>query len=363
MSIVSLVKTDDYSNIKEDIKKSLDLIGGLDKFIRPGQKVLLKPNLFGTKASEYAVTNKEFLRAVIHLVKEAQGVPIIGEFIASDMPGINRIAFKELGIIKLAIEEKVKIIDFQSKQFVKTIVPNPLVMDSVDVAEAVLDAPLVINLPKFKGHACTYVTGAIKNCFGCITGRGDIHKNYPDDDFSKAVVDAFSTMKFHLNIMDAVIGMDGDEAPAYGEPCKIGYVITSTDAVSADAVACKITGHKLNQIPMLVYAHKQKLGTAKLSEIELVGDSPEPREFNFHGNYRKRISCLGSEAKVIETKSEAAYPEINIEDCIKCLACLNNCPADAIHETSEGLKIDHEKCVRCYRCLEVCPMKAVKLNK
>lgn len=364
MSTVALVKTENYDNIKEDIRKSLELIGGISRFVKPGQNVLLKPNFFGVKSPDLSATDLRFLNAVIDLVKEQDAVPVIGELIADDKPGINKKAFRERGIIKLALQQGIKIIDFQTAKLVKKKVENHLALPEVDVVQKMYDADVVINLPKLKGHPLTFITGAVKNCFGCIRteARGEIHREYPREEFSKAVVDTFSTMRFHLNIMDAVVAMDGDEAPAFGSPAKIGYVIASTDAVAVDAVAARITGHKLKYTPTVKYAHSQKLGTGRLKEIKIVGDQPEIKEFKKHSNYEayvKEKEQSPNEAKI----TEKVFPQIIQEKCIKCFACVNNCPAEAIAERDGKIEICREKCIQCYRCLEVCPNNAVKLDE
>jgi uncharacterized protein (DUF362 family) len=358
MSVVSLVKAKDYSDIKSKIKKSLDLLGGLSMFVKPGQTVLLKPNLFGPKANKNAVTNIDFLRAVAELVLEENAYPVIGELVANDELNINKEAFRELGIIRLALELKIQLSDFQTGKFRAIEVKNPLALKSVDVAERVLTADVVINLPKFKGHGCTFITGCVKNCFGCVRPkqRSQIHMKYPGEEFSKAIVDAFSAMNFSLNIMDAVIGMDGDEAPAYGTEAKIGYVIASADAVSADAVAARITGHNLNYIPTVKYAHEKKLGIGKLSEINIVGDNPEVIKFRHHCAYNNYV-----ESKSKKTARKLC-PEIT-ESCTHCLTCMQNCPAKAIYEKDDALAIDYMKCAQCYRCLEVCPNEAIILKE
>ncbi|MFP4112244.1 MAG: DUF362 domain-containing protein [Candidatus Woesearchaeota archaeon] len=357
MSQISLVKTDDYSDIKNDIKKSLELLGGIKRFIVPGKRVLLKPNLFAVDALPHAMTDKIFLRAVIEIVSEAGGKPYIGELVASDQPGINKRAFKNLGIIDMAKETGVKLIDFQTGKFITTRIKNPLVLKTVDVAEKMKKFDLIINLPKFKSHGGTYITGAIKNCFGCIRPeqRGEIHKNYPGEDFSKAVVDTYSAMRFDLTIMDAVVAMDGDEGPAFGDPVNMGYVISGTDPVSIDALASKMTGHKISCIPLLLWAHKKRLGTAKIPEIEILGDKPTRVKFQKHKNY---IINMGAKNK----EKSFSYPEIN-DKCIRCAACLENCPVEAIFMNGNKMKIDYQKCIQCYRCLEACPVGAVNLKK
>ena len=82
MAAVSIVKCEDYSQDKvySALKRSIDLIGGIDKYIKPGMKVLLKCNLLMKKKPEQAATtHPEVVAALGRLVKEAGAHPIIGD--------------------------------------------------------------------------------------------------------------------------------------------------------------------------------------------------------------------------------------------------------------------------------------------
>ncbi len=368
MSKVSLIKTDNYSQIKSDIKACVNLLGGFNKYIKKGDKVLLKPNLFGIDSPEHSATNLKFVFAVADLVKEAGGIPAIGELIASDKPGLNRLTFKKRGVIDLAIKHKVKLVDFQTSKLRRTNIENPLVLPHVDVVEPMFTYDVIINLPKLKGHPGTYITAGVKNCFGCIrdTQRGEIHRDYQGEDFAKAVVDTHTAMKFHLTIVDAVIGMDTNEAPAYGPERKIGYVVAGEDCISIDAVAGRITGHEIKYLPTVKYAHLAGKGVGRLKEITILGNSPEIVEFEKHTNYDEYVERM-KESKETETPIDnqklGTYPHIVQPDCIICNSCVYNCPADAIHMKDGGLIIDESKCVKCYRCLEACPTAAVQVKK
>jgi uncharacterized protein (DUF362 family) len=372
-SKIALIKSENYQNIKDKIKSTLNLLGGIENFIHPGQKVLLKPNLFGYDCPKHAATNLEFLSAIIDIVKEHTLNIYIGELIASDQPGLNKKAFKKHGLIELAKEKQVKLIDFQTSSLKKTTIKDPLVCAWADIVEPMKTFDFIINIPKFKGHPHTYITGAVKNCFGCIrdSERGEIHKEFQGENFGKAVVDIYSGMKFDLTIMDAIIGMDGDESPAYGSEAKIGYILAGTDPVAIDAIISKITGHELNLLPTIKYGHIKGIGTANFKEIKILGDKPEKRPFKHHKNYINLVNKSKTQNKDIKNKksnsdtSNLEFPTIDKSKCTFCQMCAINCPAKAIIVDNENrtVSIDESKCIKCYRCLESCQGKAIFLKK
>src|SRR5512143_1893624 len=98
---VSIVRCQDYSNVKDAIKEALNLIGGLEKIIVPGNRVLLKPNVLAIRPPEDAVTtHPTVVSAMCELVSQAGGIPVIGDGSGIVKPGSTTTsqAFKASGI-------------------------------------------------------------------------------------------------------------------------------------------------------------------------------------------------------------------------------------------------------------------------
>ena len=117
-------------------------------------------------------------------------------------------------------------------------------------------------------------TGAIKNMYGIIPYgfRCSFHREYPkSEDFGRMLVDIFSCAPPRLNIMDAVYAMEG-EGPSAGSPKNIGLILASSDAVAMDAVAAKIIGLNPMQIHTTKNAAERGLGTARIEEMEILGE-------------------------------------------------------------------------------------------
>ncbi|HUH66018.1 MAG TPA: DUF362 domain-containing protein, partial [Syntrophales bacterium] len=159
----------------ENVRKAVDRAFEIFPLPFSGKRVLIKPNVLrASEAKEGIVTNPAVLRAVVDKVETMKPAAII----VGDNPGLfnygaNETCFKQTGLMEAAkgyyqnIGGDSRKIDF-----------NPEFMSAVNVSSAVLDADIIISLPKFKTHGLTVVTGAIKNSYGILPGaqKAQLHK-------------------------------------------------------------------------------------------------------------------------------------------------------------------------------------------
>ncbi len=262
MEKVSIVKCENYEqdNVKNAIKKSLDLIGGLSKFVKPGNTVLLKVNaIIGFPAERAATTHPAVVRAMAELVKEAGGVPLIGD--SSGAFGFTGQSLEMCGIAKAARDAGAKLVNFESTGTYSVKV-NGKILRTINVAKPVIDCDVLISMPKLKTHQLTKYTGAVKNFYGVIpgTGKAAIHQLAPSEEsLSHAVVDVYSTLKPALAVMDGIVGMEGEGA-TNGTPAESNVIISGADCVSVDAVASEVIGFFHKDIMITRFAHERGLG-------------------------------------------------------------------------------------------------------
>ncbi|MCX6710502.1 MAG: DUF362 domain-containing protein, partial [Candidatus Woesearchaeota archaeon] len=267
-SRVSIVRCSSYSQkeVYAAVKEALSII---DFRFSKGVTVLLKPNILSPKKPEFAVTtHPAIVEAVCKLLKEKKCRIIIGE---SDGAGTTKKGFEVSGIGAIAKKHGAKTIVFETDAKVKVKNRKNLVLKEFFVAKTLKDADLVINLPKLKTHSLTKYTGAVKNVFGVIPGATKTlyHKKAPDvNRFSHLLLDIYQSVKPQLNIMDAIVGMEG-LGPGAGTPKKTGYIIASRDCVALDFVASKLAGFVPETIRTIDYAFKR--GISKKDEIEIFG--------------------------------------------------------------------------------------------
>jgi uncharacterized protein (DUF362 family)/NAD-dependent dihydropyrimidine dehydrogenase PreA subunit len=359
---VSIVSCMDYSTTKESVEEAIELIGGLSSLISEGDRVLLKPNVLGARRPEEAVTtHPAILAAMCELVKEAGGIPVIGDGAGMIHQGATAEAFRVCGIEAVAKEYGVELINFQTGGYVEVDVPDALQFPRLFVSKAVLDADVIITLPKLKTHELTYYTGAVKNMFGALPlkTRKEMHLLAEREKFGEAVIDLYSVVKPHLAIMDGVVGMEGN-GPSHGNPVDTGVIMASYDSVSLDVVASQLIGFDPLRIPTTKAALDRGFGNLSPEIVGLPLDSVKKK-------YKHSTGSIISRSPPAITRIFGRYftilPRIDTSKCVLCGACVMNCSAHAIDSIDGVLKVNHDKCILCYCCRELCSVDAVDIEK
>ncbi len=371
MSQVSIVRCNSYQQEKVDdaVRKSVELIGGLNKIVHPQDKVLLKVNVLNADPPEKAVTtHPAVLKAVIRLVKEAGGKPVVG-----DAPGIAykdaEKAWQITGLKKAAEEEGAEVVTFRWARQVESSFSKKV--PYLHIAREALDADVVISIPKLKTHSFALFTGAIKNLYGTIPGfrKKELHARAPKPrDFARLMADILFTIHPALAIMDGIIGMEGN-GPAAGSPRKVGLVLASRDLVALDAVASSIIGYDPLDVDIIRIAAEKGLGVAELGKIDVKGTDLEKvklDDFELVSNINTLLNKIPSFLLFIG-RFVAPYllkvePEINRERCTGCGICIEHCPTGAARLSSRVPEINRKKCIKCFCCQEFCPQKAVEIK-
>ncbi|MBN2058547.1 MAG: DUF362 domain-containing protein [Candidatus Saganbacteria bacterium] len=371
---VAIVKCPDYDQAKVDqaVQHGLELIGGLSQFIKPGQKVLLKVNaLMDSLPEQAATTHPAVVEAVAKEVIKLGAKCFIG-----DSPG-NATAnvmgtMERTGFTRAAKNSGAEILNFQKAWI--TDIPSPSGnkrIPELKISQAVLDMDAIINLAKLKTHGWTLFTGAIKNLFGTVPGffKSKYHILAPQPyEFSESLVDILAVVKPVLNIIDGIVGMEG-QGPSAGQARTMGALFFSSDAVANDAVCSAAIGYKPFDIDTTKIAHQRGLGIGELDKIEMVGtdlEEVEQRDWQHSAtNYNLTRWIPGWLNRFFSpiTKLLRIDPEIDQTKCQKCEICLNGCPARTIHNRNGQIVIDLKNCIMCYCCHELCPYKAIKLKR
>jgi uncharacterized protein (DUF362 family)/Pyruvate/2-oxoacid:ferredoxin oxidoreductase delta subunit len=361
---VSITQCQDYSNAKDAIKEAMNLIGGLEKIIVPGNRVLLKPNVLAIRPPEDAVTtHPAVVSAMCELVSEVGGIPVIGDGSGIVKPGSTTTsqALKASGIENIASSHGVELINFETSGFVEVDVPDARHFSHLHISKAVLEADVIISLPKLKTHELTLYTGAVKNFFGTVPQktRKQVHFLEDRSRFGEAVVDIYSVIKPQLAVMDGVVGMEGN-GPSNGTPAFAGVIMASYDCVALDIVACKLIGVDPLKVPTNKAALSRGFGT---EHPEIVGIPLEKVKVSFKSPEGGITAYMPAFLMRILRRQLAVRPIINTSNCALCKACVSNCSVNAIEEIGKSLKINEEKCIQCYCCRELCPNDAVEIKK
>lgn len=275
----------------------------------------------------------------------------------------TRKTFEASGIAKAAEESGAELVNFDITGVKAVEVDGPI--KTLYIAKPVLEADIVINLPKLKTHSAAVYTGAVKNMFGCIPGarKAEYHRKLPKlKDFSGLLVDIYKVARPSLAIMDAIVGMEGN-GPSAGNPREIGLILASGDGVALDAVASSIIGLKPLRIHTTSIAHQRGIGNGDIDLIEIAGEKLNDvkiKGFNVPTNALLE-TMPGFLIKGVLSLMKAV-PEINQTACAGCRFCVESCPVGAMKMSGKSPVIDYNKCISCLCCQELCPRKAVELK-
>ncbi|SCG83132.1 Thylakoid associated protein sll1697 [Proteiniborus sp. DW1] len=370
--IVSLAecRSYDYEKVKESIIKSINNLGGVEKYINKGDTVLLKLNLLMKKKPEEATTTHPvFVRALAEVLIEYGAKVVIG-----DSPGgpfnekILRGIYKYCGIEEIANEVGADLNYNTSSLEVKN--EKGKILKSMEVAEMVTNVDKVISVSKLKTHGMMLFTGAVKNMFGIIPGlhKAEYHFKMPQvEDFSQALLDICLYASPVLSFMDGIVGMEG-AGPSAGVPREIGVVLASPSPYHLDVVATTIVNIDPLKVPTILRAVERDIVKGNLDDIELVGDSIEKFKIkDFKAPPIRSVHFIKdnkpSFIRDLSNKLLQPKPVFDHKSCIGCRDCANNCPAKVIEMVNKKPVVNLEGCIRCFCCQELCPEKAIDIHR
>jgi uncharacterized protein (DUF362 family)/Pyruvate/2-oxoacid:ferredoxin oxidoreductase delta subunit len=357
---VSLQPLADYhpERVRAALEQVLAPLGGMTTFVRPGQKVLIKPNLLAGKVPEKAVTtHPELVRQVILLAQAAGGIVSVG-----DSPGVGK---PENVARKCGILQVVEATGARFAPFTESVPVNAGAgtFHQLEVAREVLDAEVIINLPKLKTHQMMGYTGAVKNMFGAVVGlrKVRLHLQAGADPafFALMLLELAERFPPALSIMDAVVGMEGN-GPGSGDPVLIGALLAAPHALALDTVATALVGLSTRQVWTQRVARETGRPGSRLEEVTIIGpelSSLRPARFRPAPSVDVGFG-LPAPLKRTLRNTLTARPEI-AANCVRCGDCVRHCPPQAMTLDEGGVHIDYHQCIRCFCCQELCPHGAV----
>jgi len=264
---VILSRCSDYSRtrIAEALQKQFELLGGLEKFVKPGDTVLLKPNFIAPRSRRHATqTDPAVIIETARLLKDFGAKPFVG-----DSPAWGNVF---TCVKALRLKEPLKKLSVPVKQLDK---PKKCRIGTkntkVGISSIALDADVIINLPKYKSHQQLVATFAVKNMFGCVSGKRKALWHFAND-FCELLIEIFKFLNPALTIIDAVVAMDGP-GPIKGRAKPLGYLLGGTDPIACETICAKLIGINPQDVPIIKIANQTGFGCSDPSKIEIIGDN------------------------------------------------------------------------------------------
>ncbi len=336
-SVVSIVKskitppeTIEEVEIAGMVKEAVDLVGGIGRFVKPGQTVAIKPNLFAPFPPPVSV-DRRVIKAVVSLCVGAGAKKVIviegvsvGSLIkrvnidretgSDELPrGMKTVDVMRLLGVKDAVEKAGgELLGVEDAEKECVMVPDGKVLHFVDYPKVIREADVFIDIPALKTHTMTMVTLGVKNLQG-ILNEGDRYFGHRDD-LDQHMVDISKVRRPDLTVVDGLIGMEGMGAGEAGLPVPMGVVIAGEDVVSVDSISSMVMGI---ENPLVVgttrIAAHDGIGIADPSKIEVVGEKVQDvvKKFTLPINYTQPIDSLVT----------GVYPNVDVYIGGACHAC------------------------------------------
>ncbi len=242
---------------------AVNALGGISRFVRPGEVVVVKPNVGWDRAPIHAAnTNPIVVGKIVALALDAGAKSV---FVTDNPCNEARRCFTRSGIWKAVQEAGGQLILPANHRF------SPYDLGGVILGRMPVLAPAIradrfINVPVAKHHGLTQFTGAMKNLYGILGGR----RNRLHQKVDHSIADLADFLRPTLTVMDAtrVLLRNGPQGGNVADTVAVGEVIASVDPVAVDAYACGFLGLSPRDLPYLSMAEKRGLGNPDLSKIE-----------------------------------------------------------------------------------------------
>jgi len=360
----------DQASVDETVFKTIEPLGVLD-LIKPGSKILIKPNLLSDRLPEEAITtHPSVVKAVIKIVKSKGAVVAIGDSPGNVLKGMENV-WNKTGMASVAAEENIKLLSFETSGIREIAINHPTVK-SITLAQAIFDFDFIINVPKLKTHTLMGLTCGVKNFYGCVPGirKIEYHKMAPSPyDFGLLLAEIYGALKDKIlfTVIDGIQGLEGNGPSTKGIKRNYNMICAGTDAVALDTFIthCMEKKHKNNFFIKIL----KNYGNTDYDNFNFTGYGPA--KFNFE-NVKLPITRILNMIPVKLARLAGKYigrflwikPVIEQDKCVKCGQCVKSCPAKTIIRKDNGIiYINKENCISCFCCHELCGYKAIDIEE
>ncbi len=246
--------------------EGIQALGGMERYVKPGQSVVIKPNIGWDAIPERAAnTNPELIGRIVKRCLEA-GADSVSVF--DNTCDEWKKCYANSGIEKEVEAAGGTIVPGNSESYYRDVeIPGGKSLTAAKVHELILDSDVFINVPVLKSHGSAKLTIAMKNLMGVVWDRRFWHQN----DLHQCIADYTTFRKPDLNIVDAyrVMKRNGPRGVSVEDVVKYDSLLISSDIVAVDAAAAKVFGSEPVDIPYIAIADEMGIGTMDLSKLNI----------------------------------------------------------------------------------------------
>jgi uncharacterized protein (DUF362 family)/Pyruvate/2-oxoacid:ferredoxin oxidoreductase delta subunit len=354
---VAFAACSDYQTaLPPALDRLLAHFGGWRALVKPGQNVLVKPNLLSDAEPEKAVTtHPELVRQVVRGLRAAGAVVRVGDSPAAAMT-LDQV-WAKTGLAAVCQAEQAPLVSFESGG-TRAASRDGFVFN---VAEAAMNADLIVNLPKVKTHSLTTLTAAVKNFYGLLPGyqKALLHKEYPKPArFCRLLRALYAVLPPSFSIADGVVGMEG-AGPANGRPVPLRFLAASADAIALDLALCQALHIAPTRVP---YLADRATGNWR-DRFAVRGELPAIGALEVPTGSGRLLHLLPEPLLRPVARLVWVRPHFN-QNCVFCGRCVASCPAKALTAPPRQIpRLQPRQCIACCCCHEVCPAHAIEMRR
>ena len=325
MCRVAILKEFNRKNLKDSVKRLVQSIGGVEAVLRPSDSVLVKPNvLCGLTAETGATVCPEVIEGIVEMCLEAGASKIIvGE--ASNW-GIDTMeAFHVCGYDMLSKRYGIQLLDLKKDRQVQVAIEDP-VHPAIELPRTIFEVNVVVDVPVLKTHNQTVLSASLKNlavgtCSDkmkkshmhsiCLTPPPSREQRARGSELDHMIASVSKVLPCHLVVVDGFYGMQGHGSPIKGEPANAGILVAGRDRVAVDSICARLIGIDPELVPHIRLSAEQGIGTLRLDDIKLIGESIESAGVKFKESIIRNIEAL-------------APANVKILNENACYSCISN---------------------------------------
>lgn len=247
-------------------RKGIEMLGGIQKFVRKGQKVVIKPNIGWDVSPERAGNTNP--RLVAEIIRACRDVGAAEIFVFDHTCDNWQRCYKNSGIEAAVKEAGGKIAPAHAEGYFQDVtIPLGTNLKKAKEHELIINADVFINVPILKNHEGTRLTIAMKNLMGIVWDRGMWHR----EDLHQCIADYATYRKPTLNIVDAysVMKQNGPRGVSVEDVVSMKSLLISTDIVAIDTAATKLFGMNPDDVRYIQLASAQKVGRMDLENLRI----------------------------------------------------------------------------------------------
>jgi len=253
------------ANAREMVTRAIEALGGMGAFVRPGETVVIKPNVGWNRLPEQAAnTNPEVVAQIVRLAKAAGASKV---WVTDNPVNTAERCFERSGIRQAALQAGAVVVMPDATSF-RTVEVGGRLLRVADVLFPIVEADHVINVPVAKQHGLSGATIALKNWYGVIGG----HRVRLHQDIHHAIVELASMVRPTLTVLDAtrVLLANGPSGGSLSDVKRLDIVAASTDEVAIDAFALTLLGIREEVAAFVSLGEKAGLGRSDWKSLRIV---------------------------------------------------------------------------------------------